>query len=114
MLVPMPEGCYRATVTREETTRVYRLGIARRETWFWLRVDRPGGIPFAGKGENGWDCGDDGLCGIGGETPEEAIGRAVASALKSRGRYGCASHLRGAAPVMAPADASPGGEVTPC
>lgn len=62
--VEMPEGTY--------------YGTARFEKWVWFRprwpfrklrfstdVDIPKGIPFLGKGENSWDCGDDSLHGYG-------------------------------------------------
>lgn len=94
-VVPMPEGAYRARAKPETRTWTYRFGVKRvRESW-WLDVEDRGGIPFQGKGENSWDCGDDGLCGIGGDTLEKAIGNAVASALKSRRRYGHTSETRG-------------------
>lgn len=96
--VPMPEGSYRATAIPE--THVWR------RRWYWplrrrdsvyLRIQ--GGIPFSGKGENSWDCGDDGLWSISGETLERAIGNAVASALESRRRHGHDSKGTGRAPL---------------
>lgn len=101
VFVPMPEGSYRA-VARDET-RIWR------RRWYWpeLRrdsvwLDIPGGIPFAGKGENDWDCGDDGLFGIGGDSVEEAIANAVSSVLRSRRRYGHDSRGTGRVPALAP------------
>ena len=89
--VPMPEGKYPATLTREE--RVWK-----RPRWPWIkdrrvdyRVDLEVGIPSAGKGENSWDCDDDALYGTGGSTPAEAIGNAVKAALRNRANYGEAS-----------------------
>jgi hypothetical protein len=64
-----------------------------------VKLDIPGGIPHNGKGENSWDCGDDGLWGCGGDTVEEAIGHAVSSVLRSRRRYGHDSHGTGREPV---------------
>lgn len=94
VLIPMPEGCYQAAVTRGARTW--------RRRWYWplrhrvdIWLDIPGGIPHAGKGENSWDCGDDALCGIGGATIEEAIGRAVSSVLSSRTRHGLDSRGTG-------------------
>lgn len=86
-LIPMPEGSYRATYkTERRTWKRPRSFFKLQRVDFWL--DIPGGIPHEGKGENSWDCGEDGLCGIGGETLEKAIGAAVSSVLNDRKRYG--------------------------
>jgi hypothetical protein len=47
-------------------------------------------VPFPGKGENSWDCGEDASYGFGcaAETLEEGIGKFVASKLRDRGRNG--------------------------
>lgn len=89
--IPMPEGVYKAAAKRERCTW-------KRPRWFAhsrtsVSVDIPKGIPFAGKGENSWDCGDDGLFGYGvdGESIEKAIAYGVESVLTSRRRYGHAS-----------------------
>lgn len=89
VLIPMPEGNYHGTVKIEQRTW-------KRPRWFSTvrksaSLDIPKGIPHAGKGENSWDCGDDGLFGIGGSTVEEAIGNAVESVLRARRRYGMPS-----------------------
>jgi len=98
VFVPMPEGSYKALATPSRA--IWR----RRWYWpeqvresVWLKI--PGGIPHSGKGENSWDCGDDGLCGIGGDTLEDAVANAVRSSLKSRGRYGHDSKGTGRAPL---------------
>ena len=59
VIIPMPEGGYRATVKIEEA--IWR---RPRWPWIWRRMirseitpDTP--IPFPGKGENSWDCGED-------------------------------------------------------
>lgn len=101
--VPMPEGSYPAKITKE--TRTWR----RTRVPFWrkVRVDYSisidGGIPFMGKGENSWDCGDDGLWGTGGDSPEAAIANAVKSVLKNRKRYGECSSTRGRVVLARPA-----------
>lgn len=86
--IPMPEGAYDAMVA---------LGEDRweRPRWFTLRVRRarvevPIGIPFPGKGENSWDCGEDCSYGFTGPaaTVEEAIGKQVESVLRNRRKYG--------------------------
>lgn len=87
--VPMPEGTYPAVAKIERFTRKRSRWFASVETSAWL--DIPKGIPHAGKGENSWDCGDDGLFGIGGATVDDAIRRAQESVTKSRKRYGRAS-----------------------
>lgn len=87
--IPMPEGTYAASVKVERAEW-------RRPRWpfLWRRrvsatVDIPGGIPFPGKGENSWDCGMDGLFGMGSVHTEPAgivadVQRAV---FESRERY---------------------------
>lgn len=98
VFIPMPEGCYRAKATRETRTWRRRFGIRKRRTDIWLEIPR-GGIPHSGKGENSWDCGDDGLCGTGGATVEDAIANAVRSVLRSRARHGHDSKRTGSVPA---------------
>ena len=86
VLIPMPEKTYTAKATT-------KLMIWKRPRWFPMHrlsttLDIDGGIPVPGKGENSWDCGDDGIYGISGATVEDAIANAVKSALKDRTRYG--------------------------
>lgn len=87
--IPMPEGVYHGTARIERWVRGRRFWFKRHTTEVWL--DIPKGIPHAGKGENSWDCGDDGLFGIGGSSVEDAMNRAVTSVLDSRRRHGHAS-----------------------
>lgn len=98
VLIPLPEGCYRAVARHERATRKWRWYVPMHvhDDW-WLEI--PGGIPFAGKGENSWDCGDDGLFGCGGDTLPEAIGRAVSSVLEERKRHGHDSKGTGREPL---------------
>jgi len=86
--IGMPEASYEATV--EITERCWK-----RPRWFAVRrigskVDIPDGIPFPGKGENSWDCGEDAIFGQsnGATSVEAAIAAVVESALRSRRRYG--------------------------
>ena len=92
ILIPMPEGCYPGKLKVERRTWT-------RPRWPWwplkiVRVSRDieveQGIPYSGKGENSWDCGEDGLCGaaFAVETDEEAIGRFAGSVMKTRKRRG--------------------------
>lgn len=99
VFVPMPEGCYRAIATPETYVwrRRFYVPLRRRDD---VRLDIPGGIPFSGKGENSWDCGDDGLFGCGGDTIEDAIAQAVKSVLRARRRYGHDSKGTGRAPAV--------------
>lgn len=97
VFVPMPEGSYQALATHQT--------YVRRRRFYWpesrenaVQLDIPGGIPHSGKGENDYDCGDDGLWGCGGKTEEDAIARAVASVLKDRRRYGLDSKQTGIVP----------------
>jgi DNA (cytosine-5)-methyltransferase 1 len=87
--VPMPEGKYPAVAKVERCTWKRPRWFGRTEIRAWL--DIPKGIPHAGKGENSWDCGDDGLFGIGGASIDDAIENARRSVLRSRERYGNAS-----------------------
>jgi hypothetical protein len=91
IIIPMPEGSYKAVASFERRTW-------KRPRWFattrlYTDVKVPKGIPFAGKGENSWDCGDDGLFGYGveGHDIPKAIAHGVESVLKSRKRYGMPS-----------------------
>lgn len=86
--VPMPEKVYYAQASVVEV-------VCKRPRWWawsWWRVDIdiPGGIPFQGKGENSWDCGDDGLfgCSNSGKSIPEAVGHTVGSALATRVKRG--------------------------
>jgi hypothetical protein len=94
VLIPMPEGCYPATVTMQRRTSKRPRWFSR--TFLSADVNIPGGIPCQGKGENSWDCGDDGLFGMycQANSVEEAIGKVVASSLKDRRRYGQTSETR--------------------
>jgi hypothetical protein len=87
--VPMPEGNYSAVAKVQRVTR-------GRTRWFKrtgqeVDLSIPKGIPFAGKGENSWDCDDDGLFGIGGNSIDDAIKRAQDAVNDRRKRYGHAA-----------------------
>jgi len=88
VLIPMPEGIYRGVAKVEKQRWKRPLWFAKERVSTWIDVEK--GIPFAGKGENSYDCGDDGLfgCGVDGRSIENAIGHYVASVLKYRHRYG--------------------------
>lgn len=89
--IPMPEGWYLALFTPQRQTwkRPRWFGTTVRES-FDIRI--PKGIPFAGKGENSWDCGDDGLFGMSADgSVQEAVSAVRTSVMESRKRYGSAS-----------------------
>lgn len=91
VVVPMPERGYRGTVKIQERTW-------RRPRWPLVWHRRVGAdvdmgkdpIPFPGKGENSWDCGEDALYGSSNHatTASEAIAKVVESVLRSRHRHG--------------------------
>lgn len=87
-LIQMPEGSYGCSV---------QLSVDewRRPRWFTQRqhgaqVDIPNGIPVPGKGENSWDCGEYAIYGmtLSVRTADEAIAAVVASAIRTREKYG--------------------------
>lgn len=89
--IPMPEGAYHGVAKIERRTWKRRFWFAKSRVS--TSIDCPKGIPFQGKGENSWDCGDDGLFGWGadGASIEHAIAHGVESVLVSRRRYGMPS-----------------------
>jgi len=70
VLVPMPEGCYKTEMREERRTwtrpRWPWRPFTREQQYIEIKID--GGIPFEGKGENSWDCGEDGLWGCSSST----------------------------------------------
>lgn len=97
--IPMPEGVYQATYTLSEAT------WTRSRRWFGFfpkpiqrlcgEIEIKEGIPFSGKGENSYDCGDDGLYGSTFSPDSYAISEAVEHVQKTvfdyRKRYGMPS-----------------------
>lgn len=89
-VVPMPEGDYPAVFTPQRQTWKRPRWFAHVRDSFDIKIAK--GIPFAGKGENSWDCGDDGLFGMGAEgTMEDAIATVRETVLRRRHRYGAPS-----------------------
>jgi len=100
VLIPMPERNYRGTVTVERRTWArprwpFRFGSLGENVLFHeslgydLKMEEGEQIPFPGKGENSWDCGEDALFGQSGKGGiEDAIASAVRSVFKSRRRHG--------------------------
>jgi hypothetical protein len=92
-VIPMPEGSYPATVKLERCTW-------KRPRWprplyrYSTEITPDQFIPVPGKGENSYDCGDDGVwsqtgpaSGPESEWTTEAVAGIVKSALRSRERY---------------------------
>lgn len=104
-VVPMPEGDYPATWTRTEyTTRWSRW--PRAKVWHRWTIDVEKGIPFPGKGENSWDCGEDAVysSSAAADTPtlEAAVASMSAYVTDRRRRYG--------GPNWLPAKRTPNGD----
>jgi len=87
--ISMPEGIYHATTTFEKATW-------KRPRWPWPVIvmrceivpDVP--IPFPGKGENSWDCGEDAVHSMTtcASTDQEAASAIINSVLRDRYKYG--------------------------
>lgn len=94
--VPMDGREYPATVkvSRHYSTRARWPWRFRESYGSWIDVPNP--PRFAGKGENSYDCGDDGIWGKGSrETqPAAVVGDYIKAVLTSRERYGMPSEMR--------------------
>jgi hypothetical protein len=88
-VVTMPEGNYQAVAKVQRVTRGFQRWFKRTGQEVQLNIAK--GIPFAGKGENSYDCDDDGLFGIGGDSIDGAIANAQRAVNERRQRYGHAS-----------------------
>lgn len=104
VLIPMPEGAYPARAVLQEATW-------SRARWFphsllrvTITIDGERYIPFEGKGENSWDCGEDGIRSqtAPAKTIEEGVGNLVASVLETRARRSGSWQHRNLLPVLAP------------
>lgn len=75
-------------LTRETWKRSRWPFVSHERVGSWIEVEHP--PAFAGKGENSWDCDDDGIFGSGSTalTPAGAVGDYVGSVLRARERYG--------------------------
>lgn len=85
--IPMPEGVYPVKLKMYEAVWKDRF---RTRTLSKACIDSEIGIPFPGKGENSWDCGEDASYGLttNAETPEQAVAAQVASVLRERRKHG--------------------------
>lgn len=73
---------YQGTARKERATWRRRFQTTTREDY---DIAMAQGIPFPGKGENSWDCGDDAVFGFSGATIEGAIARVVTDVVERRG-----------------------------
>jgi hypothetical protein len=87
---------------RHEGTWTLERFETRRARWPWAYgvresswIEMPNPPQFAGKGENSWDCGDDGIYGAGSRevTAAGALGDYVKAVLRNRERYGMPSEV---------------------
>lgn len=90
IVVEMPEGRYTGTcVLRADSWKrpLWPRRVVRRAH---IDMDEGQQIPFPGKGENSWDCGDDATYGMTcpAESVEQAAATLRASVMRSRERYG--------------------------
>lgn len=88
--IPLDGRTYPATVALEAWE-------TRRARWPWAyrrrlssNIEVPAPPRFAGKGENSWDCGDDGIYGMSSSelSPASVVGQYVKRVLENRERYG--------------------------
>lgn len=93
VIVPMPEGSYAATAVLELSTWKRKRSPFTRSSYY-CKITPRHFIPVPGKGENSYDCDDDGIwsqsSGCGGPDSEwraKAVAGLVESALRSRERY---------------------------
>lgn len=90
IVVPMPERSYRGKAALLEITRKRPRWFAEHYRAVDTKMDDGEQVPIPGKGENGWDCGNDAT--FASYTPadsiEEAIGKFVTSTLRTRQRRG--------------------------
>lgn len=89
VIVPMPEGGYPALVKiNEDQWKRPRWPFPKRMIRSEVIPDKP--IPFPGKGENSWDCGEDAMYSLYGpyDTPLKAAIAASESVMRDRLKYG--------------------------
>ena len=86
--IGMPEGRYPALATLKRATRKRSRWLTFVESYYDVRI--PKGVPFAGKGENSYDCDDDGLFGYSSyeKTLEAVAAEGATHVLNRRTRYG--------------------------
>lgn len=88
--IPMPERAYLGRAVRYEWQRKRPRWFAERSTNVRITMDFGQEVPFPGKGENSWDCGEDASFGFScpASNVADAVGKFVGSVLESRARHG--------------------------
>lgn len=112
--VPLPEGVYDASVVLFEMRR-------ERPRWFsaysrHAEIVPARAIPIPGKGENAWDCADDGIYSLccKARGPADAVTKLVGNVLRARERHGGLGWMPpGTTPVPAPPPPPPPEEAFP-
>lgn len=90
IIVPMPEGVYTGRCTMKLETWKRRRWFAKRLIRAHIDMNEGQGVPFPGKGEDSWNCGEDathGLCTVA-RDPVEAVAHLFESVMRDRARYG--------------------------
>jgi hypothetical protein len=84
--IPMPEGNFKAKMTFETCTWKRPLWSAKVRKYTHIELEKAPSFP--GKGENSWDCGDDGIYGMSteGHSLPKAIGGYVQAVMEYRER----------------------------
>lgn len=80
-----PGDSYAGTAKHTRRTSKRRFST---NSWDGYEIDMHEGIPFPGKGENSWDCGEDAYYGFGGATIESAVEHIIADTINARERNG--------------------------
>jgi hypothetical protein len=90
IIVPMPEGSYTGRCTMKLETWKRSRWFAKRLVRAHIDMNAGQGIPFPGKGENSWDCGEDATWGMctGAKDTVEAVAHLFESVMRDRTRYG--------------------------
>lgn len=90
---------YPLLISRERTTWRNRIRTMRREFWDIKIPEGTTPAQFAGKGENSWDCDDDGIYGMSTAVksgqPREAVWAYEDAVIRNRRRYGMPQEAAG-------------------
>lgn len=91
VIIPLPEKNYHAQISELiETWSRPRWPFKHSRRCYSLDMPEGTCIPFPGKGENSWDCGDDGICSCGceGKSLADIIAHTVKTVIENRIKYG--------------------------
>lgn len=90
VVIPLPEGSYNGVATISE--RIWKRSkipfISQYKIDTWIELEK--GLPFPGKGENSWDCGEDAIHGYGCSSIEyyDVVAKGVELCMRNRSKYG--------------------------